>query len=102
VSSYVSFENFVRPAIRRMRGLTSLERPTAIQRCAAGFTSPPGKRQFARARFLPGGGVVPVGTGQGSHVLGGLALAQALIVVPEEVTEVREGDDVVVMDLRGD
>jgi molybdopterin molybdotransferase len=29
---------------------------------------------------------------QGSHILGGLAQANCLAVVPEEVTEVREGD----------
>ena len=102
VSSYVSFENFVRPAIRRMRGLTKLERPIRTEACVTGFTSPAHKRQFARCRFLPDGGVEPVGAGQGSHVFGGLALADALIVVPEDVTEVRTGDEVTVMDLRGD
>ncbi len=102
VSSYISFENFVRPALRRMRGLETLTRPVVSQTCTVGFTSPAGKRQFARARFQVGGGVAPVGTGQGSHVLGGLAVADALIVVPEDVTEVRAGDTVSVLDLRGD
>ena len=102
VSSYVSFENFVRPAIRRMRGLTQLGRPVREEVCSAPLTSPAQKRQFARARFLPGGGVAPVGAGQGSHVLGGLAVADALIVVPEDVTEVNAGDRVEVLDLRAD
>lgn len=101
VSSYISFENFVRPAIRRMRGLTDLHRPRLRLRAAAELTSPSGKRQYARAVILPTGEVAPVGAGQGSHVLGGLAVADALIVVPEDVTVVEVGDEVEVVDLRG-
>ena len=100
VSSYVSFENFVRPVIRRMRGLEQLMRPEVSATCAAAFTSPAGKRQFARARFLASGAVLPSGTGQGSDVMGGLAGADALIVVPEDVTSIAFGDRVSVIDLR--
>ena len=100
VSSYISFETFVRPALRRMRGLPDLLRPEAQARCASPITSPSGKRQFVRARYLPSGEVLPVGSGQGSHVLGGLAAAEALIVVPEDVTSVEAGDMVTVQDLR--
>jgi molybdopterin molybdotransferase len=100
VSSYVSFENFVRPVIRRMRGFTDLMRPEVTTTCVAALTSPAGKRQFARARFLASGAVAPVGTGQGSHVLGGLAGADALIVIGEDVTTVAAGEPVTVMDLR--
>ncbi|MBI1349946.1 MAG: molybdopterin molybdenumtransferase MoeA [Actinomycetales bacterium] len=100
VSSYVSFENFVRPAIRRMRGLSQLHRPVRAETCTVTLSSPAGKRQFARGRFLPGGGVSPVGAGQGSHVLGGLAVSDALIVVPEDTTTVNAGDNVTVIDLR--
>lgn len=100
VSSYISFENFVRPAIRLMRGLPDLLRPQRTVSCAVAMTSPAGKRQFARARFLSNGDVVPTGTGQGSHVMGGLAEAEALIVIPEDVTLVPAGQPVAVIDLR--
>lgn len=100
VSSYVSFENFVRPVLRKMRGLDDLLRPRREATCAAGFTSPAGKRQFVRARFLPNGEVIPVGSGQGSHVLGGLAGAEALIEVAEDVTTVASRSTVTVLDLR--
>lgn len=100
VSSYISFENFVRPVIRMMRGLPDLMRPEISAVCGASVSSPPGKRQFARARFLPSGIVMPTGTGQGSHVMGGLATAEALIVIPEDVTRVQVGDTVSVIDLR--
>lgn len=100
VSSYISFENFVRPVIRRMRGLDDIMRPELRTVCEEAVDSPSGKRQFARARFLPSGAVVPTGTGQGSHVMGGLAIADALIVIPEDVTRVSAGDTVTVIDLR--
>ncbi|MDP1877815.1 MAG: molybdopterin molybdotransferase MoeA [Actinomycetota bacterium] len=100
VSSYISFENFVRPALRRMRGLADLLRPEFQVTLGAALESPAGKRQFARARFTAPGVVVPTGTGQGSHVMGGLAVAEALIVIPEDVTRVEAGDTVTVMDLR--
>lgn len=99
VSSYVSFEMFVRPAILKMRGFTTLERPTLTALCASALDSPRGKRQYARARFVDAG-VEATGTGQGSHVLGGLAEADALIVIPEEQVHVPEGATVRVIDLR--
>jgi len=101
VSSYISFENFVRPAIRRMRGLADLQRSRTKARLATAMTSPAAKRQFARATWLPSGEVTPVGSGQGSHVLGGLATADALIVIEEDVTKVAAGEYVTVVDLRG-
>jgi molybdopterin molybdotransferase len=100
VSSYISFENFVRPVIRMMRGLPDLMRPEITARLVEELTSPFGKRQFARARFVTESTVVPTGSGQGSHVMGGLAAAEAIIVVPEHVTHVAAGHAVTVIDLR--
>jgi molybdopterin molybdotransferase len=100
VSSYISFEAFVRPVIRRMMGLANILRPETTAQCTAAMDSSAGKRQFARARFVADGRVEPTGTGQGSHVMGGLALADALIVVPEDVTRIEAGDRVRVLDLR--
>jgi molybdopterin molybdotransferase len=42
--------------------------------------------------------VRPAG-GQGSHMLGGLSRANALVVVPEDVTEVKPGEAVAVLRL---
>jgi molybdopterin molybdotransferase len=100
VSSYVSFENFVRPVLRKMRGLPDLLRPEVTAICGEEVMSPFGKRQFARARFAAKGVVFPTGNGQGSHVLGGLASADAIIVIPEHVTRIRAGEQVLVLDLR--
>jgi len=103
VSSFVSFEIFVRPLIRRLLGHERLERPTLHAICAREFGSPVGKMQFARVRLHMHDGLLmaePEG-GQGSHIIGGLARADGLAVVPEQVGRVAVRDELVVMDLRG-
>ena len=99
VSSYVSFEVFVRPVIRRMLGVEPLHRPVVRAVCQEGFASPVGRRQFMRGWLDVTDGkyvVRPVG-GAGSHLVGALAHSNALIVVPEAATAVSEGDAVEVM-----
>lgn len=94
VSAFVSFEVFVRPAIRKMLGWPRLHRPTTKAVLQATLRSPEGKRQFARARIQPardGSHRVTPLAAQGSHLLGDLANANALVVVPEQVTEVAAG-----------
>ncbi|PSM44026.1 molybdopterin molybdenumtransferase MoeA [Streptomyces dioscori] len=94
VSSYVSFELFVRPAIRTLAGLDDVHRPTtrATLRTDKSLTSPGGRRQFLRGRYADGE-VTPVG-GAGSHLIAALAHANALIVVPESVESVESGTEV--------
>lgn len=94
VSSLVSFELFVRPVLRKLAGERSLHRPTVTAVAGAGWSSPPGKRQFVRAVLTAAEDgrqvVVPVG-GQGSHLVADLADASCLAVVPEDVTTVEVG-----------
>jgi len=103
VSTYVSFEAFVRPAIRKMLGHANLLRPERTATIIESITSPGGKRQFARGTVSGRDRleVTPVG-GQGSHVIGGLSRANCIIVIPETVTEVRAGSSVSIIDLRAD
>ncbi|MEV6404271.1 gephyrin-like molybdotransferase Glp [Streptomyces bobili] len=97
VSSYVSFELFVRPAIRALMGLEDVHRPTTRATLAAdkALTSPKGRRQFLRATCAEGI-VRPVG-GAGSHLVAALAHADSLIVVPEDVESVEPGTEVEVV-----
>ncbi|MET7886538.1 molybdotransferase-like divisome protein Glp [Streptomyces avermitilis] len=97
VSSYVSFELFVRPAIRTLMGLEDVHRPTtrAVLRTDKALTSPAGRRQFLRGTYADGE-VTPVG-GAGSHLIAALAQADALIVVPEDDTSVEPGTEVEVV-----
>ncbi|WP_030452034.1 gephyrin-like molybdotransferase Glp [Herbidospora cretacea] len=97
VSSYVSFVLFVRPALRRMQGLPASLPATVQAVCDARLRSPKGRRSYLRA-VLSGDKVTPA-RGQGSHQLAALAAADALIVVPEDVTEVPEGTTVEVIPL---
>ena len=99
VSAMVSFEVFVRPALRRMLGALPLERPRVTAVCTEELVSPRGKRSFARVHLENRAGqqvATPV-SGSGSHLLAGLARANALVVVPEEVERIGEGDAVDVM-----
>ncbi|MFF8095662.1 gephyrin-like molybdotransferase Glp [Streptomyces sp. NPDC016675] len=97
VSSYVSFELFVRPAIRTLMGLPDVHRPTTTASLTAdeALSSPKGRRQFLRGTFADGA-VTPVG-GAGSHLVAALAHADALIVVPEDTETVEPGAEVEVV-----
>jgi molybdopterin molybdotransferase len=104
VSSYVSFEVFVVPAIRRMMGRLPYRRPVVRAICSRGFSSAPDRRQFVRGLFEVdhvGAHVEPVG-GHGSHLVGDLSDANALIVVPEDTTSVEPGSQVQVLVLDRD
>jgi len=85
-----------------MRGLTDPERPRLHAICARDFRSPAGKTQFARVSLRVHDGLLlaePEG-GQGSHIIGGLARADGLAVIPDGVTHVAERDELVILDLR--
>ena len=99
VSSFVSFEVFVRPALRRMLGAEGPdhERPHVRAVAGARWTSPPGKEQYVRAawtRDAEGRFVVEPVSGHGSHLVTGLARATCLVVVPVGTSVVEVGDEV--------
>ncbi len=101
VSAYVSFEQFVLPALRRLMGRTPYVRPSADALITHPLRSPDGRRQFARGKLSVVDSrlaVSPVG-GQGSHLIGDLAVSDALIVGPESVTSVAAGETVAVLPL---
>jgi molybdopterin molybdotransferase len=102
VSSFVSFEVFVRPALQKMLGRSDLQRPRTEAIVASGWRSPDGRRQFMPATVDRGkDGMLMVrpatGGGSGSHLVTRLAVATALAIVEEDVTDVREGDRLPVM-----
>lgn len=102
VSALVSFHAFVAPALRRMAGRPAFESGPVRARAAQGWGSPSGKLQFARVVVEREGDefVARSAGGQGSHVLGSLADADALALVPPEVTAVEPGDEVLLLPLR--
>ncbi|WP_375487903.1 gephyrin-like molybdotransferase Glp [uncultured Jatrophihabitans sp.] len=102
VSSLVSFEAFVRPAIRKLLGKRSLQRATVKATALEGASSPFGVRQYRRGvlhRESAGGYSVSFVGGPGSHLLASLALSNCLVIVDEETTEVVSGTEVTVLPL---
>jgi molybdopterin molybdotransferase len=102
VSSLVSFEAFVRPAIRKMLGKRSLQRATVQAVALESARSPHGIRQYRRGvlhREAGGGYGVSFVGGPGSHLIASLALSNCLVVISEEDTEVVAGTEVTVMPL---
>jgi molybdopterin molybdotransferase len=96
VSGFVTFELFVRPAIRRLAGQRNLLRETDLGVLVEAAGKAPGRRAFLRVaaerdetgravRDATGRLRVRLAGGQGSHVLSALAAAEALAVIPEAV-----------------
>ncbi|HVA60392.1 MAG TPA: gephyrin-like molybdotransferase Glp [Mycobacteriales bacterium] len=98
VSAFVSFEVFVRPALRRMLGVEPIQRPQVRATATAAMRSPSGLRSYLRGRLAVRDGAYAVEPlSSRDHSLAGLAEANALIVIPEDVTDVPPGDPVAVM-----
>jgi len=94
VSSYVSFEVFLRPAIRAAMGHPDITRPIVSAPLATAIDSPAGKRQFRRGQLDTVAGTVSPWGGPGSHLLSWLAGADSMIVIGEDVTHLDAGDEV--------
>lgn len=93
VSSYISFEVFVVPALRAMMGRQPAMRQLISATLTESISSAEGKRQYVRARFEhtpQGSKVTPIG-GHGSHLLGDLAQANCCVVVGESVAKIPAG-----------
>jgi molybdopterin molybdotransferase len=96
VSSMVSFEQFIRPVILTMRGYQNIYRKAIQAEMTDGFVKKKGLKYFIRARVEHRDGKYYASmTGeQGSGILKSMVLANGLIVLPEDVTEVKPGDKV--------
>lgn len=104
VSALVTFEVFIRPLIRLSLGKRNAHRRRVRARVINHVSSRSGRCGFIRARlmrdahthdYLVEGLGGPAGAP--AHLLAGLSDANAMIRVPEDVTEIRPGDVVDVM-----
>lgn len=94
VSTFVSFEVFARPVLRRLAGHSRLHRRRIPVRVADGWSSPPGKAQYARVALDSDGLQVsarPVGA-QRSHLIADLAESDGLVIVPPDTTVTEAGE----------
>jgi molybdopterin molybdotransferase len=101
VSTMVTFELFVRPALLRMGGHARLDRPVITARALAPIDNPGRRRGYLRVTLAPGdGGYGARLTGdQSSGILKSMVAADGLAVVPGNTT-IPPGGDVPVILLR--
>jgi molybdopterin molybdotransferase len=92
VSAYVSFQVFARPAIAALQGYDGLGLDKVQAELTGPLRSPAGRRSFLRGVLDRTAGKVTPLTGQGSHQIATLGKANALVVVPESVVQMSEGD----------
>ncbi len=97
VSSFVSFEQLVRPALLTMMGAERIFRPQVVGVFTEQVRTDPRRTVFLRAAvaYDPARGWTARRSGaQGSNVLSALAAADAFAVVPVGVEDVAAGDRV--------
>ncbi len=99
VSSMISFELFARPAIFKMMGKTSWQRPTVRATVEDPIRNSDGRRVFARAVVSERDGrhYASLTGPQGSGILTSMVIANALVIVPEDVPLVEPGEEVTAM-----
>lgn len=101
VSAMVTFELFVRPALRKMAGHAQLRRPQVLARAATAIPNPGRRRGYLRVTVEHRNGEhwARLTGDQGSAILRSMVMADGLAVVPPDTT-VLEGGWVPVMLLR--
>jgi molybdopterin molybdotransferase len=92
VSAMMTFEQFVRPALRIMGGFTHWKKPTVAVTLLEPIESD-GRETYARAWVdrQAGNWTARLSGGQGSNMLNSLVRANALVIVPDGVTHLAAG-----------
>ncbi len=99
VSAMISLETLVMPALRKMMGIPYAGLSTEEALLETDFRKAPGRLEFVRAiatRTSDGRWSVRPAVGQGSHMIGGLARANCVIVVPVECEQIAKGEPVTI------
>jgi molybdopterin molybdotransferase len=96
VSSMVTFEQLVRPAVLKMGGQKGCSRPVIQAIFQEKFSKRPDRRHFLRGILTQENGVLTVRTtgDQGSGILTSMVKANCLIDVPVEMEKLNPGDPV--------
>ena len=98
VSSFVSFEQFVRPSLRKVLGCSDLSHKTVQAKLARTIHKKPGRLHFLSSIVSWADGeytVTPAGE-QGSGILKSAANANGLLIFPLEAEEIKQGQEVAV------
>ena len=97
VSAYVSFQIFVLAALGALQGQRDWRLPSVHATVTGPLHSPRGRRSYLRGVLNRADNTIVPLSGQGSHQVAALGRANALIVVPEWVTDSKEGDEAEVL-----
>ncbi len=98
VSSFVSFEQFVRPSLKKVLGCSDLSHKTVQAKLTRTIKKKAGRLHFLSSIVAWTDGeytVTPAGE-QGSGILKSAANANGLLVFPLEAEEIRQGQEVAV------
>ena len=98
VSSFVSFEQFVRPSLRKTMGCSDLSHKTVQAKLTRTIHKKPGRLHFLSSIVSWADGeytVTPAGE-QGSGILKSAANANGLLIFPLEADEIKQGQEVAV------
>ena len=98
VSSFVSFEQFVRPSLRKVLGCSDLSHKTVQAKLTRTINKKPGRLHFLSSIVSWADGeytVTPAGE-QGSGILKSAANANGLLIFPLEAEEIKQGQVVAV------
>jgi molybdopterin molybdotransferase len=103
VSSMITFEQFARPAILKMRGIANHARPAISAAIDRDIVNDDGRRIFVRVHVSRTGDfwTASVTGPQGSGILTSMSAANGLAIVPEECPLARAGDQLRVLLLGG-
>ncbi len=98
VSSFVSFEQFVRPSIRKMMGASQLTHRSVQGKLTRTIQKKAGRQHFlsANVQWENGECTVSPTQEQGSGILKSTVNANGLLIFPLESTEMMEGTEVTV------
>jgi molybdopterin molybdotransferase len=94
VSALVSFEVFLRPALRASMGYPDTARPKMRVKLKEPLESKAGRRQFRRGSLNLSTGTVQLVGPPGSHFLRSLANSDCLVDIAEDVTRLDAGAEV--------
>jgi molybdopterin molybdotransferase len=96
VSTFVAFENFVRPALGRLCGYRAPELPCVRGELLRDMTQVPGRTAYlpARTRCTAGRWTVDPLRLRGSADIIGFSRADSLIIFPSELDRLKQGDTV--------
>lgn len=100
VSCLVTFHQLVKPCLAKMSGLTAVANGTVQATLTSPLRKKAGRMEFVRAVLDTTSNTVTATGGQDSHMMGGIASANALIFFPLEAEAIEAGSTVSVQPLR--